>query len=203
MLTSTYVTTSMTFHNIQCDVNVRMSECQIVVDLSMYEALFRMTDRWSSCISVLSPIIRNHQTNKVLNKRMNSYNLCQNVFQTILDITFFNAEKEIDGNFGSEILSFANLAWFLCSHGRKDLTIIFLVEFCSRYRQLGVCTSKNCRFSLGSGPSSNRCTAPQFRRPPTFDHCPVKKIAILTHLQFSVRSLAPHTFLRLCIRCQP
>ena len=59
--------------------------------------------------------------------------LCQNAFQTISDVSFFDTEKKIVGeNVGSEILFFADLAWFWASHGRTDVKISLLVEFCSR-----------------------------------------------------------------------
>ena len=38
--------------------------------------------------------------------------LRQNAFQTISDVSFFDAENIFGENFGSEILFFANLAWF-------------------------------------------------------------------------------------------
>ena len=59
--------------------------------------------------------------------------LCENAFQTIPDVSFFDAEKKkVDDLFGSEILFFANLASFLGSHAQTDLKINFLVKFCSR-----------------------------------------------------------------------
>ena len=49
--------------------------------------------------------------------------LCENAFQTISDVSFFDAEKKIGEDFGSEILFFADLAWFWVSHGRTDVQI--------------------------------------------------------------------------------
>ena len=58
----------------------------------------------------------------------------QNTFQTISDVSFFDAGKKIGENFESEILFFANLVWFWASHGRTGdiVKISLLVEFCSR-----------------------------------------------------------------------
>ena len=60
--------------------------------------------------------------------------LWENAFQTIPDVSFFDAEhKNCFGEiFGSEISFFAEKARLLRSHGRTDLKINFLVKFCSR-----------------------------------------------------------------------
>ena len=59
--------------------------------------------------------------------------LYQNAFQTIPDVSFFDANFFLfDKIFGSKIAIFADLAWFWSSHGRTDLKISFLVKFCSR-----------------------------------------------------------------------
>ena len=58
--------------------------------------------------------------------------LCQNEFQTISDVSFFDTPAKDGEAFGSNILFSANLAWFGGSHGRTDVKISFRVKFCSR-----------------------------------------------------------------------
>ena len=58
----------------------------------------------------------------------------------------FQRQKIFFGEtFGSKISIFADLAWFWSSHGRTDLKISLLVEFCSRTTCREVCTSKKLR----------------------------------------------------------
>ena len=58
--------------------------------------------------------------------------LCQNAFQTIPDVLFFDAKKKIGEIFGRKISFLANLAWILTSYSETDVKIIFYVKFCSR-----------------------------------------------------------------------
>jgi len=70
--------------------------------------------------------------------------LCQNAFQTIPDVSFFDGENLISAKkLGLKIPSFANLARFWRSHSRTDLKIRFLVKFCSRYTDPEACMTKN------------------------------------------------------------
>ena len=59
--------------------------------------------------------------------------LCQNAFRTTPGVSFFDASTFFSAKFSDQkFIFFADLAWFLASHGRTDVKISLLVEFCSR-----------------------------------------------------------------------
>ena len=58
--------------------------------------------------------------------------LCQNAFQTIPDISFFDAEKKIVNFSSGKIQFFASLARFLRSYGQMDFKFESGIKFCSR-----------------------------------------------------------------------
>ena len=59
--------------------------------------------------------------------------LCQNAFQTIPDMSFFDADKKTNANFSSgKIQFFASVARFLRSYGQIDFKFESGIESCSR-----------------------------------------------------------------------
>ena len=77
------------------------------------------------------------------NKSPFASKLCENAFQTIPNISFFDVN--IFFGFGFECVFYHVFAWFLRSYVKSDVTSRFLAICCSRLTYSEVCMTENHR----------------------------------------------------------